>query len=63
VSPTHGRCVSISGSGVTAARASCTSLVTGLTPGAADVATAYWQQNGAGCSDTVDGHLIVEAVQ
>jgi len=60
VSPTFGRCVSAQTSAV---RASCTSLVTGLTPGASDVASAFWFQNGSGCSDTNDGHLIVEAVQ
>ena len=46
-----------------AIRASNVSLVTGLTPGGSDVATAFWNQNGSGCSDTNDGHLIVKAVQ
>ena len=59
--PTLGRCVSAS-QGV-AIRASNVSLVTGLTPGASNNATAFWFQNASGCSDTVDGHLIVEAVQ
>jgi hypothetical protein len=65
VNPTFGRCVS-AGSGASAAvtiRASNRSLVTGLTPGASDVASAFWNMNGSGCSDTNDGHLIVEAVQ
>jgi hypothetical protein len=61
ISPTFGRCVSAS-SGV-AVRAANRSLVTGLTPGASDTATAYWFQNASGGNDTVDGHLIVEAVQ
>jgi hypothetical protein len=60
LAPTFGRCVSAQTSAI---RASCTYLVTGLTPGASDVATAWWNQNGGGCSDTNDGHLIVEAVQ
>jgi hypothetical protein len=63
VAATFGRCVSAGNSGGVAVRASNRSLVTGLTPGASDVATAFWNQNGSGCSDTVDGHLIVEAVQ
>lgn len=65
VSATFGRCVS-AGSGASAAvsiRASNRSLVTGLTPGASDTVTAFWNQNGGGCSDSTDGHLIVEAVQ
>jgi len=61
--PTFGRCVSSGNAGAVAIRASNRSLITGLTPGASDVAAAYWNQNGSGCSDTVDGHLIVEMVQ
>jgi hypothetical protein len=61
VSPTFGRCIS-AGNGTTI-RASVRCLVPGLTPGAADEAIAFWYQNAGGCSDTNDGHLIVEAVQ
>jgi hypothetical protein len=63
LSPTFGRCVSAGNAGSVAIRASNRTLVTGLTPGGTDTVTAYWNQNGAGCSDTNDGHLIVEAVQ
>jgi hypothetical protein len=63
VASTLGRCVSAGGAGSVAIRASNRSLVTGLTPGASDTVTPAWFQNGSGCSDTTDGHLIVEAVQ
>jgi hypothetical protein len=63
VASTFGRCVSAGNAGSVAIRASNRSLVTGLTPGGSDTVTPAWFQNGSGCSDTTDGHLIVEAVQ